>query len=56
VVVEVMLFFERGGPMLELMLWMFFLLLPVAMTMALLWKTKEVIMASVFSHFPERGS
>jgi hypothetical protein len=55
VVVEVMLFFERGGPMLELMLWMFFLLLPVAMTMALLWKTKEVIMASVFSNLPGRG-
>jgi hypothetical protein len=49
VVVEVMLLLERGGAMLELMLWMFFLLLPVAMTMALLWKTKEVIMASVFS-------
>lgn len=55
VVVEVMLFLERGGPMLELMLWMFFLLLPVAMTMALLWKTKEVIMASVFSNLPDRG-
>jgi hypothetical protein len=49
VVVEVMLLIERGGAMLELMLWMFFLLLPVAMTMALLWKTKEVIMTSVFS-------
>jgi hypothetical protein len=49
VVVEVMLFFERGGPMLELMVVMFFILLPVAMTMALLWKTKEVIMTGVFS-------
>ena len=49
VVVEVMLLLERGGAMLELMLLMFFILLPVAMTMALLWKTKEVIMASVFS-------
>jgi hypothetical protein len=49
VVVEVMLFFERGGPVLELMLIMFFILLPVAMTMALLWKTKEVIMTGVFS-------
>jgi hypothetical protein len=55
VVVEVMLLLERGGAMLELMLWMFFLLLPVAMTMALLWKTKEVIMASVFSQ-PGNGS
>ena len=49
VVVEVVLLFERGGDMLTLMFWMFFLLLPVAMTMALLWKIKEVIMASVFS-------
>jgi hypothetical protein len=49
VVVEVMLFFERSGPMFELMVVMFFILLPVAMTMALLWKTKEVIMTGVFS-------
>lgn len=49
VIVEVMLFFERGGVMLELMMVMFFILLPVAMTMALLWKTKEVIMTGVFS-------
>ena len=49
VVVDVLLFLERGGAMLELMLLMFFVLLPVAMTMALLWKTKEVIMAGVFS-------
>ena len=49
VVVEVMLLLDRGGAMLELMLLMFFILLPVAMTMALLWKTKEVIMASVFA-------
>ncbi|HEY0548912.1 MAG TPA: hypothetical protein VGF13_04870 [Verrucomicrobiae bacterium] len=49
VVVEALLIFERGGPMLELMLLMLFILLPVAMTMALLWKTKEVIMAGVFS-------
>jgi hypothetical protein len=54
-VVEAMLLLERGGPMLELMLLMFFILLPVAMTMALLWKTKEVIMASVFSNLPERN-
>jgi hypothetical protein len=49
VIVDVVLFFERGGPMLELMMLMLFILLPVAMTMALLWKTKEVIMAGVFS-------
>jgi len=29
---------------------MFFILLPVAMTMALLWKTKETIMTGVFSN------
>ena len=55
VLVEVVLLFERGGDVLTLMFWMFFLLLPVAMTMALLWKTKEVIMASVFSQ-PGNGS
>ena len=49
VVVDIGLFFERGGALLDLMLLMIFVLLPVAMTMALLWKTKEVIMASVFS-------
>ena len=48
-VVDAVLIFERGGALLELMLMMLFVLLPVAMTMALLWKTKEVIMASVFS-------
>jgi hypothetical protein len=36
--------FERGG------FWVFILLvlLPLAMTMALLWKTKEVILENVF--------
>lgn len=54
--VEAVLLLERGGPMVELMLLMFFILLPVAMTMALVWKIKEVIMAGVFSNFPERGA
>jgi hypothetical protein len=49
-IVEVMLLVERGGAVLELMLLMFFILLPVAMTMALLWKTKETIMAGVFAN------
>jgi hypothetical protein len=35
---------DRNGPLLVL----FVLLLPVAMTMALVWKVKEVILASVF--------
>lgn len=48
--VEMILLLERGGAMLELMLMMCFILLPVAMTMALLWKTKEVIMTGVFSN------
>lgn len=48
-VVEIILLVERGGAVLELMLMMCFILLPVAMTMALLWKTKEVIMTGVFS-------
>jgi hypothetical protein len=49
-VVDLLLFFDRAGPLLQLMFLMFFVLLPVAMTMALLWKTKEVIMTGVFSH------
>lgn len=49
VIVEAMQFFEHGGVILELMAAIFFILLPVAMTMALLWKTKEVIMTGVFS-------
>jgi len=49
-VVDVLLLFDRGGPMLQLMFLMFFILLPVAMTMALLWKTKETIMTGVFSN------
>ncbi|HWN93878.1 MAG TPA: hypothetical protein VNT99_02495 [Methylomirabilota bacterium] len=55
IVVDMMLLFERGGAILQMMLLMLFLLLPVAMTMALLWKTKEVIMAGVFTHLgPEQ--
>ena len=48
-VVEALLFLERGGTFIEVFLLLCFVLLPVAMTMALLWKTKEVIMAGVFS-------
>ena len=48
--VELLLILDRGGPMLELLLLMVFILLPVAMTMALLWKTKETIMNGVFSN------
>jgi len=47
--VDVLLLVERGGALLDLMFLMLFILLPVAMTMALLWKTKEVIMTGVFS-------
>jgi hypothetical protein len=49
VIVDIMLRIEQTGPMLQLMFLMLFVLLPVATTMALLWKTKEVIMAGVFS-------
>jgi hypothetical protein len=49
-VVDIMLFFDRGGAVLQMLLLMFFILLPVAMTMALLWKTKEIIMTGVFSN------
>jgi hypothetical protein len=44
-VIVALLFFVEGGGWLIV----FFLgLLPVAMTMALIWKTKEVILSSVF--------
>ena len=49
ILVDMMLFFDRGGEFLLAMMGLIFILLPVAMTMALLWKTKEVIMTSVFS-------
>ena len=39
---------DRGG----LWIFLFLILLPVAMTMALIWKTKEVILSSVFG--PDR--
>ena len=51
-IVDLMLLVDRGGAVLKMLLLMFFILLPVAMTMALLWKTKEVIMTSVFSNLP----
>jgi hypothetical protein len=47
--VEPLLFIERGGAPLQFAALLVFVLLPVAMTMALLWKTKEVILAGVFS-------
>jgi hypothetical protein len=47
--VEPVLFFERGGPIVQFAGILVFVLLPVAMTMALLWKTKEVILAGVFA-------
>lgn len=50
IVVEILVYVEQGSMMAALLLVMFFILLPVAMTMALLWKTKEVIMTGVFSN------
>jgi heme/copper-type cytochrome/quinol oxidase subunit 4 len=41
---QLLLWIDHGG----FWLLVFFALLPLAMTMALLWKTKEVILASVF--------
>ena len=40
----------RGFEFLRYWLLVFLILLPVAMTMTLIWKIKEVIFASVFSH------
>lgn len=46
---EPFVIFERSGPFVQFAGLLLFVLLPVAMTMALLWKTKEVILAGVFS-------
>ena len=53
IVVDLLLLVEQGGAMLEFALLLFFILLPLAMTMALLWKTKEVIMTGVFASFSD---
>ena len=44
VVIEFLVIWERFGQWIML----FLILLPIAMTMALIWKTKEVILTSVF--------
>jgi hypothetical protein len=49
ILVDFMLLLDRIGDLMPLMSLLVFVLLPVAMTMALVWKTKEVIMTSVFS-------
>lgn len=49
ILVDVMMLVDRIGEVMPLLGLLLFILLPVAMTMALLWKTKEVIMTSVFS-------
>ena len=49
ILVDFLLLLDRAGELMPLMSLLIFVLLPVAMTMALLWKTKEVIMTSVFS-------
>ncbi len=49
ILVDFLLLLDRVGELMPLMSLLIFVLLPVAMTMALLWKTKEVIMTSVFS-------
>jgi hypothetical protein len=41
-----MIVLEQGSPWLLILL----VLLPLAMTMALVWKTKEVILENVFGH------
>lgn len=49
VVVDWLMLLDRGGNLLHFTATLVFVLLPVAMTMALLWKTKEVILSGVFS-------
>lgn len=48
-IAEPLSFLERGGQLFQYAGVLVFVLLPVAMTMALLWKTKEVILMSVFA-------
>jgi hypothetical protein len=48
-VAEPLTFLERGGQLFHFAGILVFVLLPVAMTMALLWKTKEVILTGVFT-------
>lgn len=48
-IVQPLLWIERGGAVIQFAAGLVFVLLPVAMTMALLWKTKEIIMSGVFS-------
>lgn len=49
VVVEWLMLLDQGGNLVHFTATLVFVLLPVAMTMALLWKTKEVILSGVFS-------
>ena len=48
-VAEPLAFLERGSQLFHFAGVLVFVLLPVAMTMALLWKTKEVILTGVFT-------
>lgn len=48
VLIEFLVIWDRFGQWIML----FLILLPIAMTMALIWKTKEVILASVFGSEP----
>jgi hypothetical protein len=48
IVIEFLVIWERFGQWITL----FLILLPIAMTMALIWKTKEVILSSVFGSEP----
>ncbi len=56
IVVEWLVFIQEGGAMFEFAALLVFVLLPVAMTMALLWKTKEVILAGVFASVGQDGT
>lgn len=47
--VESIVLVEHGSTLLHFTVLLVFVLLPVAMTMALLWKTKEVILGAVFT-------
>ena len=55
-IVELLLLIERRSTVFEFALLLCFILLPLAMTMALLWKTKEVILSGIFSSVDEHRS
>jgi hypothetical protein len=55
-IVEWLVIIQESNTVFEFAALLVFVLLPVAMTMALLWKTKEVILSGVFASVGQDGS